>query len=123
VATIDAPTALSVDPIGDTAQAAKLCREVIGAQVTAFAVGVKDPRGVKRWEDGASLKRSDDERRLLALATVIQVLQSRHGNDFNRTRAWLLAPNPRLGDMAAVEWIREQESATTVVRAARTYVR
>lgn len=123
MAAINPAAALPVDPITDTKAAARICREVVGAQVTAFAVGVKDPRGIARWEDGTPLKRAEDERRLLALATVIKILQTRHGADVNRTRAWLLAPNPRLGDMAAVEWIRDKESATTVVRAARTYVR
>lgn len=114
---------LASDPITDPAEAARICLSIVGSHITAFSVGVKDPGEISHWEAGTHPKRAAHERRMLTLATVIRIVQTRHGDDVNRTRAWLLAPNPRLGGLAAVEWIRSENSASSVLKAAHAYVR
>ncbi len=113
---------ISPEQITDVPTAARLCQERIGQKVTAWTVGVRDPKNVGRWIGGPKIQDHAVERRLLALANVIAILDTRHGNDANWTRSWLLSPNPRLADESAAEYIRDRESATPVVRAARTYV-
>ncbi|MCB0877886.1 MAG: hypothetical protein KDC46_02755 [Thermoleophilia bacterium] len=122
MATIDAPHTQEPTPITDVATAARVCQDAIGQRLTAWIVGVRDPKAVGRWITGTNVQQDEVVRRLLALAYVIQVLANRHDGDSNWTRTWLLSPNPKLEDASAAEWIRDQESATPVIRAARSYV-
>lgn len=122
MATIDAPHTQEPTPITDVATAARTCQEAVGQRLTAWIVGVRDPKAVGRWIAGTSVQQDEVVRRLLALAYVVQILSMRHADDSNWMRSWLLSPNPGLDDSSAAEWIRDQDSATPVIRVARSYV-
>lgn len=110
--------------IDSAAKAATVCQEMFGQKVSAWVVGVRDPKSIGRWARGDdNLQKHERESRLLNLAAVAQVLSHRLADDPNRARTWLLSPNPALADTAAAQWIHDDKPVSAVLAAARAYVR
>ncbi len=97
---------------------ARLLQETLGQRLTAFCVGVSQPKQVGRWASGQT-PRDDAERRLRDLYQVVETLQPTESDA--TIRAWFLGANPQLHDEAPADRLHEQD-AKAVLRAARAFV-
>jgi Protein of unknown function (DUF2384) len=82
-------------------------QEVLGQKITAYAIGVKDPRTIGRWARTEQSPRESQETRLRALFSVTQLLQARESPE--TVRAWLLGANPLLDGRTPVELLHEDD--------------
>lgn len=97
---------------------ARLLQETLGQRLTAYCVGVSQPKQVGSWASGQT-PREDAERRLRHLYEVVATLQPKESDA--TIRAWLLGANPQLNDEAPADGLHEQD-AKAVIRAARAFV-
>ena len=84
-------------------------QEVLGQRITAYAIGVKDPRTIGRWArgDGAQRPREASALRLRGLFEITQLLLGRESTD--TVRAWLMGANPLLDDRAPLELLHKDD--------------
>jgi hypothetical protein len=82
-------------------QIAERLQDMLGQQITAYAVAVKDPRSIGRYSRGESTPRLEAQQRLRNLYEITQVLLARETPE--TVRAWLLGSHPLLEDQAPVE--------------------
>ena len=80
---------------------AERLQEMLGQQITAFAVGVKDPRAIGRYARGEAAPRQNTATRLRQLYEITQVLLARDTPE--TIRAWLLGSHPMLEDQSPIE--------------------
>jgi hypothetical protein len=93
-------------------------QEVLGQRITAYAVGIKDPRTIGRWAgDGGQKPREATEKRLRELFEITQILLGRETPE--TVRAWLMGSNPLLDDRSPLELLHS-ESQPPVHRTAAT---
>src|SRR6185312_13830333 len=98
------------------AAVAEKLQEILGQQITAYAVGLKDPRAIGKYARGEVTKpRHDVGVRLRHLYVITQILTTR--DTAETIRAWMLGANPLLEDQAPVELLHE-ESPKPVERTA-----
>jgi hypothetical protein len=90
---------LSIDAI-----AAKL-EQTLGQQLTAYAVGLQDPRAIGKYARGKK-PRADIEARLRDLYVIAQVLLTRETAE--TIRAWMIGAHPNLEDQAPVQLLHEE---------------
>lgn len=76
-------------------------QDMLGQQITAYAVEIKDPRSIGRYARGESKPRPETQQRLRNLYEITQVLLARETPE--TVRAWLLGSHPLLEDQAPVE--------------------
>lgn len=96
----------------------RLLQETLGQRLTAYCVGIGQPKQVGRWGSGQN-PRDDTESRLRDLYQVVHTL---HTTESDATiRAWFLGSNPQLNDEAPADRLHEQD-AKAVIRAARAFV-
>jgi hypothetical protein len=96
---------------------AERLQEMLGQRLTAFAVGVKDPRAIGRYARGEQAPRDETVLRLRGLFEITQVLLVRETSA--TVRAWLLGAHPLLEDRAPIELLHEDD-APPVERTAST---
>jgi hypothetical protein len=75
--------------------------------MTAYSVGVKDPRSIGRYAKGDQTPRREVDHRLRQLYEVIQMLLARETSE--TVRAWLLGANPLLEDRSPLELLHEDD--------------
>lgn len=91
----------------ELAKVAEKLQTLLGQQLTAFAVGVNDPRTIGKYARGETLKPSlNTERRLRELYEIVQVLLVRETAE--TVRAWLIGAHPLLDDHAPIELLHEE---------------
>jgi hypothetical protein len=83
--------------------------QTLGQQITAYAVGVKDPRAIGKYSRGQKPKTDETARRLRDLYALTQVLLSRETAE--TVRAWMIGAHPLLEDRAPVELLHEENTA------------
>ena len=92
---------LSTDAI-----AAKL-EHALGQQLTAYAVGIRDPRAIGKYARGQRPRR-ETEARLRDLYVVIQILLTRETAE--TVRAWMMGAHPLLEDQAPVQLLHVEST-------------
>jgi len=86
---------------------AEKLQEILGQQITAYAVGVQDPRAIGKYARGEVKKpRGGVDNRLRHLYVITQILTTR--DTAETIRAWMLGANPLLEDQAPVELLHEE---------------
>lgn len=93
-------------------------QETLGQKLTAFAVGIKDPKAIGKYATGRQ-PRADTEARLRDLYRVTRLLLSEETP--STVRAWMIGANPQLNDEAPIEALHERCTAP-VMRAAEAFV-
>lgn len=83
-------------------------QEMIGQQLTAYALEIADPRTIGRYADGEAVP-ADAQQRLRNLFEITQVLLARETPD--TVRAWLLGSHPLLEDQAPVGLLHRDNHA------------
>lgn len=99
-----------------TANLATKLQNTLGQAITAYAVGVADPRTVGKWAAGKHEPRKPEQlRRLQDLFVITQILLSRETAEV--VRAWMIGSHPLLEDHAPLELLHD-ENVAPVDRAA-----
>jgi len=96
------------------AQIAEELQTTLGQRLTAYAVGVRDPKAIGKYARGAIEPREDTARRLRDLFRVTCILGEERPDTI---RAWMIGSNPLLDDKAPIELLHE-ENTQPVSRAA-----
>jgi hypothetical protein len=86
---------------------AQRLQEVLGQRVTAYAVGVRDPKSIGRYAKGDQEPRTETDQRLRRLYEIVQVLLARETPE--TVRAWLLGSHPLLEDRSPIELLHEDD--------------
>jgi hypothetical protein len=86
---------------------AERLQDMLGQQITAFAVGIKDPRTIGRYARGEAKPRAGTEKRLRELFEITQVLLARETPE--TVRAWLLGSHPLLEDQSPIELLHADD--------------
>lgn len=93
--------------LGIDAVAAKL-EQTLGQQLTAYAVGLKDPRAIGKYARGNPAS-SGPESRLRDLYVIVQVLLA--SETAETIRAWMIGAHPNLEDQAPVQLLHEENTS------------
>lgn len=96
---------------------AQKLQETLGQRLTAYAVGVRDPKAIGKYASERQKPRDETALRLRDLYVLTQILLERETAE--TVRAWMVGANPLLEDRAPIELLHE-EAADTVRRAARS---
>jgi hypothetical protein len=75
----------------------------LGQQLSAFGVGIRDPRLIGRYARGEAVPSREVDTRLRDLHAISEVILTRHSS--NVLRAWMLGSNDLLEDAAPIEVI------------------
>lgn len=102
----------------EIAVVAQSLQETLGQKLTAFAVGIKDPKAIGKYATGRR-PRADTEARLRDLYRVTRLLLSEETP--STVRAWMIGANPQLNDEAPIAALHERRTAP-VMRAAEAFV-
>jgi hypothetical protein len=86
---------------------AQRLQEILGQRITAYAVGVRDPRAIGRYAREDQKPREDTELRLRQVYEIAQVLLVRETPE--TVRAWLLGSHPLLQDRSPIELLHEED--------------
>lgn len=86
---------------------AERLQDMLGQQITAYAIGIKDPRSVGRYARAESNPSPNTEKRLRELYEVTQLLLTRESAE--TVRAWLLGSHPLLEDRSPIELLHSQK--------------
>lgn len=98
---------------------AEKLQDILGQRITAYAVGLKDPRLIGKYARGQVTNPSDETLdRLRRLYQVTQILSTRETAE--TIRAWMIGANPLLENRAPLELLHEEE-AEPVAGAAETH--
>lgn len=76
-------------------------QDMLGQRLTAYAVGLKDPKTIGRYARGDNPPRDEKDERLRNLFEVTQVLL--HKETPETVRAWMVGAHPLLEDQAPIE--------------------
>jgi hypothetical protein len=82
-------------------------QETLGQRMSAFAIGVKDPRSIGKYARGDQVPRDDTAQRLRHLYEITLVLLARETPE--TVRAWMLGSHPLLEDRSPVELLHEDD--------------
>lgn len=91
----------------DISTVAERLQEVLGQQIAAYAVGVKDPRSIGKYGRGEVKPKAPVANRLRHLYAVTQILMTRETAE--TVRAWMVGANPLLEERAPVELLHAAE--------------
>jgi hypothetical protein len=83
-------------------------QEYLGQKITAFAVGIKDPRTIGRWARNEQAPREAQAARLRNLYSVTQLLLARETPE--TVRAWLLGANPLLDGRTPIDLLNKDDN-------------
>lgn len=85
---------------------ARTLQSLLTRQLTAFIVGVKDPKSITRWasRQNETIREPDVERRLLATYQIASMLLE--VDSPSTVKAWFVGMNPALADLSPAEVIR-----------------
>ena len=114
-----AEEAYSVATQREPATLAAELAELLGQRVTAYAVGLRDPRTIGRYARSEVDIDPSVAQRLVDLYAVLTILKRRLAN--TTARAWLLGSNPLLSGMTPIELLHASHAAE-VVGAAESFI-
>jgi hypothetical protein len=80
-------------------------QDMLGQRITAYAIGIRDPRSIGKYGRGDSQPRAETEQRLRNLYEITQVLLTRETSQ--TVRAWMLGAHPLLEDRSPIELLHE----------------
>jgi hypothetical protein len=89
-------------------QVAEMLQQILGQRLTAYAVGVREPKAIGRWARSQNAPRDDTARRLRELYRVARILLARETSE--TVRAWLIGANPLLGDEAPIQMLHKKNA-------------
>src|SRR3954469_16607647 len=87
------------------AQIADELQTTLGQRLTAYAVGVRDPKAIGKYARGAIEPRDDTAQRLRDLFRIVRILAAERPETI---RAWMIGSNPLLDDRAPIEMLHEE---------------
>jgi hypothetical protein len=90
------------------AAVAEKLQRTLGQQITAYAVGIRDPRAIGKYGRGQKA-RQETEIRLRDLYVITQVLLFRETAE--TVRAWMIGAHPLLEGRAPVELLHAENTA------------
>jgi hypothetical protein len=90
------------------ANVADKLQRTLGQQLTAYAVGIRDPRAIGKYARNQR-PRQETETRLRDLYVITQVLLTRETAE--TVRAWMMGAHPLLEGRAPVELLHEENAA------------
>jgi hypothetical protein len=96
------------------AQIAEQLQATLGQRLTAYAVGVRDPKAIGKYARAAIEPREDTAQRMRDLFRITRILGEERPEI---VRAWMIGSNPLLDDRAPIELLHE-ENTKPVSRAA-----
>lgn len=102
----------------DVATIARTLRDVLGAKLTNYGAGLKDPKAIDRYIGGAQTPRVETEQRLRSLFQVTALLLADDSPAV--ARAWMIGANPQLNDEAPIEMMHLGRVGPTL-RAAESF--
>lgn len=102
----------------DPSTIAQSLQETLGQRLTAYAIGIRDPKAIGKYAQGRH-PRTDTEARLRNLFQVVRLLLDRESAA--TVRAWMIGANPQLDDEAPIELLH-QGRPQAVLRAAEAFV-
>jgi hypothetical protein len=86
-------------------------QDTLGQQITAYAVGLKDPRAIGKYARGEVKKPAHaTTSRLRNLYVITQILLTRETPE--TIRAWMIGANPLLEDRPPVLLLHEEDDQT-----------
>jgi hypothetical protein len=97
---------------------AQVLQETLGQKLTAYAVGVRDPRAIGLYARGRE-PREDTLRRLRELFRITRLLVAHESSA--TVRAWMIGSNPLLNSYAPIELLHADE-AQPVLNAAEAFL-
>lgn len=101
---------------------ARYLQETLGQQITAYVCGLKDPKMVGQWAQGAPLRRSTNLRLRQAYEAVRLIAGA---YDPDTAKSWLFGCNSQLDNEAPAYVLRYAETfdaMRAIVPAARSFV-
>jgi len=100
-------------------QITRYLEEVLGRKLVAALAGVRDPKAVGRWAEGARTPRPAAEERLRVAYQIFRLLLAEESK--YTIRAWFIGLNPQLNDESPLLAINEGRFQEVMV-AAKAYV-
>jgi hypothetical protein len=88
-------------------QIAEDLQTTLGQRLTAYAVGVRDPKAVGKYARAAIEPREETAQRLRDLFRIVRLLDEERPETI---RAWLIGSNPLLADKAPIEVLHEENT-------------
>jgi len=98
---------------------AEQLRAALGERLTAYALGLPDPKAVGRIARGESIPRPETARRLWDLYALTEDLM--RCKLAATVRAWLIGSNPSLDGRAPIELLHSESCAATSRASARAF--
>jgi hypothetical protein len=90
------------------AQVAERLQDILGQELPAYAIGVKDPRIIGKYARGkVKTPARATEARLRQLYVITQILMTRETAE--TVRAWMIGAHPLLEDRAPIELLHEEK--------------
>jgi len=87
---------------------AERLQDILGQQITAYAVELRDPRAIGKYARGEiKTPRTETGKRLRQLYVVTQVLMTRETAE--TVRAWMVGAHPLLEDRAPAELLHQEK--------------
>jgi signal transduction histidine kinase len=90
----------------EPARIAQFLQATLGQKLTAYAVGVRDPRAIGHYTRGRE-PRDDTLVRLRDLFEITRLLVAHESPA--TVRAWMIGSNPQLGDYAPIELLHDDD--------------
>lgn len=98
---------------------AAVLQETLGQRLTAYAIGIKDPKAIGRYARGEQAPQSNQERNIRELFRLTRLLLE-HETPAT-VRAWMIGLNPELGERPPADVLHEMDHQS-VLRAAEAFV-
>lgn len=98
---------------------ASVLQETLGQRLTAYAIGIKDPKAIGRYARSEQAPQSGQEKNIRELFRVTRLLLE-HETPAT-VRAWMIGLNPELGERPPADVLHEQDHQA-VLRAAEAFV-
>ncbi|MBC7459977.1 MAG: hypothetical protein H7287_01310 [Thermoleophilia bacterium] len=111
--------------IETVAEAAALAQTVLGQPITALAIGIATPKQIGKWaQDEGAPNDVKVEQRLLVLARIITLLQTRYADHHKNIRTWVISPQPLLNEYAVIDVLQsdDKDDWASASQAARAFV-
>ena len=90
----------------EPARIAQFLQETLGQKLTAYAVGVRDPRAIGHYTRG----REPHDDTLVRLRDLFEITRLLVAHESPATvRAWMIGSNPQLGDYAPIELLHDDD--------------
>lgn len=96
-------------------EAAAYLQRLLGQKLVALMTGVRDPKAVGRWANGAHVPTGNHEERLQHAFQIAWMLTQEEPQTI--VRAWFIGMNPQLNDVSPAEALRDGKHAAVLAAA------